>query len=132
MEKDIRVASHGLIQKGGKFLVTKRVSDKNFMPDLWDTPGGRIKFGEHSIDALIREIDEETKIKVKVGDLIFVYDFTFGLNIHSFQLVFKCDYLSGEVVLNPNEHSEYKWVTLDELKSLDKIAFLDELSKTFR
>jgi len=122
-------ASHGLIKKDDKYLVTHRAGDKNFMPNLWDIPGGTIEFGEHSLDALIREIDEETKIKVKVGNLIFVYDFMSNPKRHQFQLVFECDYLSGEVVLSPREHQEYRWVTLEEMKDLPKIAFLDELLK---
>lgn len=124
-------AAHGLIKNGNKYLITKRASNKNYMPDLWDIPGGTIEFGEHSIDALIREIDEETKIKIKVGDLIFVYDFVSGQDRHQFQMVFKCDYLSGEVILNPREHQEYRWVTLEELKDIPKIAFLEELAKHF-
>jgi len=122
-------AAHGLIKKGNKYLVTLRAGDKNFMPNLWDIPGGTIEFGEHPVDALIREIDEETTIKVKAGNLFFVYDFVSGLKRHQFQMVFECDYLSGEVILNPREHQEFRWVTLEEMKDLPKIAFLEELFK---
>lgn len=122
-------AAHGLIKKDDKYLVTLRAADKNFMPNLWDIPGGTIEFGEHSTDALSREIDEETKTKVKINNLIFVYDFVSGEKRHQFQMVYTCDYLSGEVVLNPREHQEYRWVTLEELKDLPKIAFLEKLTE---
>lgn len=122
-------AAHGLIKKGDKYLVTLRAADKNFMPNLWDLPGGTIEFAEHPVEALIREIDEETKTKVQVGNLIFVYDFMSGEKRHQFQMVYKCDYLSGEVILSPREHQEFRWVTLEEMESLPKIAFLEELLK---
>jgi len=125
----VKVASHGLIQKDNKFLVIHRSSLNDYKPNLWDLPGGTIEFGEHPIDALIREIDEETKTKVKVGNLIFVYDFVSGEKRHQFQMVFTCDYLSGEVILNPREHQDFKWVTLEEMEQLPKIAFLEELIK---
>jgi len=122
-------AAHGLIKNGDKYLITLRAADKNYMPNLWDIPGGTIEFGEHPVEALIREIDEETKIKVKVGNLILVYDFVSGEKRHQFQMVFTCDYLLGEVILNPREHQEYRWVTLEEMEQLPKIAFLEELVK---
>lgn len=122
-------AAHGLIKKDDKYLVTLRACNKNFMPNLWDIPGGTIEFGEHSNDALVREINEETQIKVKVGNLIFVYDFLSGQSRHQFQMVFECEYISGDVVLNPREHQKYRWVTLEEMKDLPRIAFLEELLK---
>lgn len=122
-------AVHGLIKKDNKYLVTLRAADKNFMPNLWDIPGGTIEFGEHPNDALNREIDEETQLKVKVDNLIFIYDFVSQEVRHQFQMVFNCDYVSGEVVLNPREHQEYRWVTFEEMKQLPKIAFLEELLK---
>lgn len=122
-------AAHGLIKKDDKYLVTLRASNKNYMPNLWDIPGGTVEFGEHSVDTLIREINEETKTKVIVRDLIFIYDFVSGEKRHQFQMVYTCDFVSGEIILNPREHQEYRWVTLEELEKLPKIAFLEELVK---
>ncbi len=51
---------------------------------------------------------------------------------HQFQMVFTCDYISGDVILSPREHQDFKWVTLEEMESLPKIAFLEELLKILR
>lgn len=123
----VRVATHGLIKKDGKYLVTKRPFDDDYMPDYWDIPGGTLKFQENIKDGLTREIFEETKLKVKIGKILFCFDFPSGLDRHQFQIVYECDYESGEVTLNPEDHEEFKWVTVEEIKSLDKIAFLEAL-----
>ena len=39
----------------------------------WTLPGGRMESGESPIEALIREVREETGYHVEVGDLIGVY-----------------------------------------------------------
>jgi NADH pyrophosphatase NudC (nudix superfamily) len=44
-------------------------------------------------------------------------------------MVYECEYIDGEVNLDPEEHDDFKWVTLEEMESLPKIAFLEELLK---
>ena len=124
-----KVAAHGLIKKDNKFLVTRRSSINDYMPNIWDIPGGTIEFGEKAIDALNREIKEETGLTVDVGNFIFCYDFLSNPERYQFQMVYECEYKNGDVKLDPQEHDDFKWVTLDELESLPKIAFLDELFK---
>ena len=125
----VRVAVHGLIKKDNKFLVTKRPFDDDYMPDVWDLPGGTIKFQENIKDALVREIKEETTLKAKIGSVIFIHEFPSGPDRHQFQIVYQCEYQSGEVKLNPEDHEDFKWVSLEEMKDLTKIVFLEELIK---
>ena len=125
----VKVAAHGLIKKDNKYLVTKRPENDDYMPNLWDTPGGTIDFGEKIINALNREIKEETNLTVKVGNVIFCHNHLSGEERHQFELVYACDYIGGEIKLDPQEHQEYRWVTLEEMVDLPKIAFLEELLK---
>jgi 8-oxo-dGTP diphosphatase len=125
----VKVAAHGLIKKDDKYLVTKRPSNDDYMPNFWDTPGGTIDFGEKILDALVREIKEETDLTIKVGNVIFCNDHVSGTERHQFELVYLCEYIGGEINLDPNEHDDFKWVTLEEMENLPKIAFLEELFK---
>lgn len=124
-----KVASHGLIKKDNKFLITHRSAVNDYMPNFWDIPGGTIEFGEKAIDALNREIKEETGLVVNVGKFIFCHDYLSNPERYQFQMVYECEYIDGEVKLDPQEHDDFKWVTLDEMESLPKIAFLNELFK---
>lgn len=44
----------------GKFLITKRAMDKAWAPGWWEISGGAAMAGEDSLDAIKREILEET------------------------------------------------------------------------
>lgn len=127
--KFVKVAAHGLIKKDNKYLVTRRSLIDDYMPGLWDLPGGTIEFGEDIIKALKREVTEETSLKIKPGEIIFAYSYQSEENRHQFQLIYECEYISGEVRLDSNCHDQFQWISLPELKSLKKIAFLDEMYK---
>ncbi|MDD4938120.1 MAG: NUDIX domain-containing protein [Candidatus Shapirobacteria bacterium] len=124
----IKVSVHGFIKKEDKILVTQRPLDDDYMPEFWDTPGGTLEFGEKCIDGLIREIKEETGLTVKVGKIIYCFDHLSNPQRHQFTLVYECEYINGNVNLDPKEHQNFKWLTFEEVKKLpQKIHFLEEL-----
>jgi len=126
------IACHGLIKKGSYYLVTKRSSLNDFMPGYWDLPGGTIDFGESLETALIREISEETWLKVKPIKIISAFTKAFpAYGRQVTQLTFLCQYVSGQVVLNPEEHSEYKWVLKKDIAKLKLIPFVKDLIKKY-
>ena len=131
-KKFFAIASHGLLKKGSKYLVTKRAMKNDYMPGYWDIPGGTINFGENTLVALKREFLEETKLRIIPGKIMLAYGYASRKYRHQFQLVFECKYKSGTIKLNPKEHSEYRWVTLSELGKLRKIAFLNALYKELK
>lgn len=82
----------------------------------WEFPGGKIEEGETPQEALIREIKEELETEILVGDLIdtIEYDYpTFHLSMDCFLAVI----VSGNLVLT--EHEAAKWLTRDELDSVE-------------
>jgi 8-oxo-dGTP diphosphatase len=52
-----------LLNKNGQILITKR-RNKQFMPDYWELPGGKIEVGENKKDSLKRELFEELGVIV--------------------------------------------------------------------
>lgn len=121
------VAVHALIKRGNRFLVTKRSNVNNYMPGVWDIPGGTIEFGENILQALEREIKEEVNLQVDVEKIVFCYGYLSGTSRHQFQLVYLCKYKLGTVELNLAEHSDFRWVDLPAMSHLKKIAFLGAL-----
>ncbi len=59
----------------GKFLITKRKSDKPWGAGMWEVSGGGLVAGEDSRDGVIREIREETGLDVSGCGDGFLFDY---------------------------------------------------------
>ena len=46
--------------RAGRILVTQRKADKEWAPLEWEIPGGGVRAGERSEEAVLREVAEET------------------------------------------------------------------------
>lgn len=88
----------------------------------WGIPGGKIKTDEKALDALHREIREETGLALRDVEFVLVQDC-----IHSREFFKRAHFLllnyfartdSTEVVLN-EEADEYRWVTPEEAAAMD-------------
>lgn len=103
----------------GKILLTRR-QPWDSDPNLWDIPGGGIDPGENPAQAALREFHEESGIKVADTDLKFIKTVYERKPERDFVMNLYYTEIKGqpEVVVNPEEHSEFKWVTPDEAKQL--------------
>lgn len=89
--------------------------------NLWGIPGGKIKWGEPSEDALRREIKEETNLDVKDIQFVLVQDCIrskeFYRKEHFVLLNYTCRCVAQPDVKLNDEGREFRWVTLrDALK----------------
>jgi 8-oxo-dGTP diphosphatase len=119
------VAGHALIERDAEYLVTRRSPKNDYMPLKWDIPGGTVEPSETVEDALKREVAEETGVTVSVGRVLYIYTNLSQLPVRqTFQTVYLCHYLEGEVMLDPEEHDQYIWLRKDQMYDIDAIAFL--------
>lgn len=82
----------------------------------WEFPGGKIEDGETPQEALVREIKEELDTEIAVGELIDTIEYDYP-NFHLSMDCFWAEIVSGDLVLK--EHEAAKWLTMEELESVD-------------
>ncbi|MFZ1258334.1 MAG: NUDIX domain-containing protein [Candidatus Saccharimonas sp.] len=107
-----------LFNSEGALLLLKssKLRGENLV-DIWDIPGGRIAPGEQLLDALAREIKEETGLTLaSEPTLLTAQDIIpAGKNIHVIRLTY-CTKATGSITLS-DEHSDYAWADPSELNS---------------
>ena len=123
------VAAHALIEREGKYLVTRRSTKSTYMPLKWDIPGGIVESGETLEDAIYKE---ETGLTIKVENVVYIYANRDQLPLRqTFQIVYHCKYMNGEIRLNPSEHDMYQWLEYKDIANVEMIDFLRELVESY-
>jgi 8-oxo-dGTP diphosphatase len=127
-----RPAVYGVIVRDGKILLSKQW-------DGFDFPGGKIELGEDIKDALVREVKEETGMKVKVGQIVACENSFYktlpgdsqkGDALHSMLVYFLCEIAGGELSIENIDTHEKDYVSMPEWISLDdtdKIKFYNSI-----
>ena len=110
----------GVIFRAGRVLLLHRRDDLVLVPGLWDMPGGGVEVGDSLEDSLIREVREETGFVVRVGRPVHAWiahaRFVSGKELTSAIVCYECSTRAGGAPrLDPQEHTEYAWVTRGEL-----------------
>ena len=106
----------GLLKKENKILILKRHPNSNTNANRWELVGGKVDPGEDFDKALIREFNEETNLKIKIGDLFGAVQEDFP-HKRTVALVMNVENLSEEIKIS-DEHVDWKWATIDEIKKL--------------
>lgn len=114
MSKEIAVVG-AIIERDGLVLCARR-PDGGPLGGMWEFPGGKIEPGESGRFALEREIREELRCHIQVGDEVTTtsHEYDFG----TVRLTtFRCHLVDGTPQLT--EHAEIRWLSPTQLKSLN-------------
>ena len=102
-----------------ELMLQRRALDKYHSPGLWtNTCCSHQREGETNIEAGKRRLQEEMGFSVPLEDSIsFIYKAPFdnGLTEHEFDHILLGEF-NDTPVLNPDEVSEWKWMTLPKVK----------------
>ena len=120
MEKKFYVAVKALVCYGRKFLLIKRTTEARGDYYHWEFPGGRLEFGESPMQALKREINEETGLEVEKLILLNAWNSFKDECTEIIGLTYICT-ANGDNVMLSKEHSDYEWVTYEEMKDYNLV-----------
>ena len=115
-----------------EILLLKRLDSKP-QGGTWGMPAGKIDKGENINEAVIREVYEESGIKLHKKDISFfktVYvkfsDYDLIYHIFSTKLQRR-----PKIVIRHSEHQEYVWVSPEKAMKMKLIEDLDECIKLY-
>ncbi len=120
------VVSKCFVWRGDHFLILLRNPQKEY-PACWELPGGKLNSGERPIAAAVREVHEETGMLFREDNLCYLDTFYMRLDLFDFLQHFYSRFLvmCPKVVMNSDEHSAYRWVTISEALQMPLITHLD-------
>jgi 8-oxo-dGTP diphosphatase len=106
-------------------LLLKRNAQRRTSPNKWQTPSGFINEGESAEEAVLREVMEETALEgviKKSGSVFEVVDEWARWIIIPFLISVKSD----KVVIDTREHSEFRWVKVNDISSFECVKGIEE------
>lgn len=124
-----RVAAYGLLVIEQKILLCRLSKRVHNIAGRWTLPGGGIEFGEDPIDAVKREVFEETGLEIRVKSLAGVNSFASenrDRNFHSIRIIYHTELLGGELRAEVNGSTDLcGWHTHLEARQLPLVNLAD-------
>ena len=100
----------------GNLLMTRRAPEKSFA-GTWENSGGAARAGETSLQAIIRELREETGIAASAEELELFCTDRDKTAFYDFYCL-KREIPLEDIVLQPGETDAVKWVTFGEVHKM--------------
>ncbi len=117
-----RVAVGGIVLDGDRVLLVRRGQAPS--AGRWSIPGGLVDLGERLEDAVVREIAEESGLRVRVLGLCGVIDRVIrgddgGAVRYHYVIIDYVSAVEGGILRAGDDAAEARWVALDELATYD-------------
>jgi 8-oxo-dGTP pyrophosphatase MutT (NUDIX family) len=123
-----RIAAYGLCRNDrGDFLLV-RAAPHLTVAGRWFLPGGGVDHGEQPVDALRREIAEETGLDATIGDLLAVMAddglMPDGTHLHTVRIIYRVDSFTGTLRDEAEGTSDVaRFIPADELRGLPLMPY---------
>ena len=120
MEKVIKVGIGVMIIDDNKILLGHRSATRKdtggiFEPDTWTLPGGKQEYEETVYETAIREVKEETNLKIK-NPIVFSVSDDFQSDRHFITIEMIAKEYSGKLkIMEPTKEDDWQWFDLDNL-----------------
>jgi len=113
-----------LTDQDGKILILKRSTDSKTNPGKWELPGGKVNQDESFDHALIREVYEETNLKIALEHVVGASEQNLHI-IRAVHIIMSGKIIEGDLNLS-NEHEGYAWVFIETLSDYELADWLQD------
>ena len=113
-----------LTDQYGKVLILKRSTDSKTNPGKWELPGGKVNQDESFDHALIREVYEETNLKIELDHVVGASEQNLHI-IRAVHIIMSGKIIEGELTLS-SEHEGYAWVLMETLSDYELADWLED------
>lgn len=125
-----RIGVYGICVKNQKLLLV-RASSLTEVAGRWFLPGGGVDYGEEPINALRREVKEETGLNATIGDLLGIVTDertrSNGVHCHTVRIIYAVTDATGELADETAGSSDQaRWIPLDEAAQLPIAQYAKE------
>ena len=123
MEKNIDTVKAIIISEINNILILDKASN-----EYWDLPGGHVNEGESPYFSIIREIKEETGMRVKSVTPLFIEKINLGWEKNVMFFLIVDNYQN--IRLSP-EHTDYNWIFPIEMENYNLGVYEPILRRVF-
>jgi ADP-ribose pyrophosphatase YjhB (NUDIX family) len=124
--KITRVAAYGLVVDDHRILLCRLSESVAGDAGKWTLPGGGLDFGEDPRDAAIREVWEETGLRVRIVGLAEVDSTAFeraAFEMHSLRVIYNVEIVNGDLTHEIDGSSDMcAWFTREEALALPLVG----------
>ena len=113
-----------ITDEDNKILILKRSTGSKTNPGKWELPGGKVDQGESFDQALIREVKEETGLKISLDHVVGVSEQNPHL-IRAVHIIMSGKIIGGTLKLS-KEHEGYAWVFFENLSEYELADWLED------
>lgn len=96
----LRIAAYALLHDNGRVLLCRLSKELPEWEGCWTLPGGGLEFGESPEEAVVREVEEETGLKIRVKSVAGIDSIVVNRDYEDFQgirIIYHADIIGGDL-----------------------------------